>query len=324
MQQYTVRALAKLMTSPPRTNITQKELLKLKRELNRSAVRGPAETLTAHNHSKLIDYLRQKNLQGPKIPVSRLRAQINRYLHSRGYVYSPCKHKPAGNPRLYSSGSAICYDLAFYTSLNNHNNPQGHHKCVWGNSVFYARAECFQKTVVWGNLQVDTKVTAAQAGPELGILLRRQNLYQTMVQEVIKHSLSAGCERVVFQAGSAAAWAQWGKVLPKKFNWAKTLITPQNYSDCQKEHAARCADFAQLGLGIYSSPPSGLFPVGSEPSLEKPVNFCGSYLLICQKTPESISGYWVPNRRGTDGLLYMLVEYYAAQERKTGAGGFCS
>ena len=68
---------------------------------------------------------------------------------------------------------------------------------------------------MWGNLQIDAPRThPGKNKPELNILLRRKNLYSMMIQESVKHALATGAERIIFQAGAAAAWAQWRPKLP--------------------------------------------------------------------------------------------------------------
>ena len=79
----------------------------------------------------------------------------------------------------------------------------GHHDDGERKSVFYCRAEWQDKNILLGNLQIDApRQELFQNTAQENILLRRRNLYRTMVQEALKHAVSAGAQKIIFQAGS--------------------------------------------------------------------------------------------------------------------------
>ena len=310
MEQYTIRALTKLRAAPSREYITRKELLGLREKFKQSSNAGAAAAVTAKNNLGILDYLLEKFSAQSKISIPELLAAGDNYLRRAGYVYKPESRPPASTRRLYPANEVACYDLAFYLAGAHEGKPGGNHH---GNedrcSIFYARPEHWDKTMVWGNLQIDfPSVTPEEVAPEIAILLRRRNLYQMMVQEVIKHALTRKMERIIFQAGTAAAWAQW----QKKFIVNKTLITSKNYSQCLKKYQAQCAQFEQIPLGLYPPSDSEDFTGDyDEILLNGRESWVYSKLLVYAKTSERIDTYRILNGQDCVSLLNALRQYYS-------------
>ena len=304
MEQYTVGALENYITAANRDYLTWKELRELKSRFIKLAKEGPAQKITAQNHISLLDGLMEKFAGQRKISVTDLRAATDTFLRTQGYVCSMQSHAPASARHVYQETEAEIYDLAFYNSLNVDCNYIAHHKTETQRSLFYCRAEHWDQTLVWGNIQIDLpRRLTATAAPELDIILRRKNLYALMVQEAVKHALRAGKNRIIFQAGSAAAWAQWNS----KIVMEKISITEENYPHYHQIYEEQCTQFENTSTGVQGMTEAVAAKNPFVPMLPPGLVDKDPVLLVYKKCPEQIIGQWIlPN----SGLNYTLYKYY--------------
>ena len=316
MQKYTVQMLEKAVTTSARDYITIKELWGLRAKYLKLAKEGPAEAVTAENHLRLIEFLVEIFQGTRKIPIPALRAATDSFLRDHDYVYSSSQSPAATVRRVYSDDKGAAYDLAFYSPLATWGAGRGHHNTSGGNSLFYSRVERQNNTIVLGNLQLDVPgELPPEADGKIKLLLRRKNLYRTMVYETLRHALTTGVERIIFQAGSAAAWAQWQtKVIQQK-----TIITKENYTFYRKKYEELCVEFEKISPGLYACPKSSLRRRPYPPLL--PEKFTGDeklHLLVYEKTPDRFSGRLLHGNRCEGSLVDELSVYYVirAQESK--------
>ena len=124
-----------------------------------------------------------------------------------------------------------------------------------------------------------------------------------MVQEALRRAARSGAARILIQAGSAAAWAQWNMNIIVR----KKLITEKNYPHYQKSYHERCAQFDKIPKGVHAMPTPGeaknpyhrLIPEQFEPDQER-------YLWIYDKSKEKFHGCWIYSWYGREELLNEL------------------
>ena len=307
-----MRALEKLLTPEQSSAVSKKALLELQAHYLALAGQGCAESETAQNHVNLIAALLKKFGDREKLPCVPLQAATDNYLRAQGYAPTAQMRSPATARRLYPEPEAVCYDLAFYSSLYNHIR-RGHHNDGTKSALFYFRAERWGKTLVLGNLQIDAPASCpGKNSPELNIILRRRNIYAGMIHEALKHAVAAGMKRIIFHAGSAAAWAQW----QTKIVTEKTLVTPEIYARSRHNYNERCALLAQIPLGIHAM--QGLTVHDNPYAKLMPEHYAydaSRALLVYDKKPGQISGQWLYGYNGKAGLNYTLFHYCRTRSR---------
>ena len=117
----------------------------------------------------------------------------------------------------------------------------------WSNN-FYIRCEEFAETVLYGNLQIDQKNLAKELDNEdpQAAMFSSRNIYCHMVQEAVLHALELGKTRILFQAGQAAEYAQWGH---RQKTLTRELVTPENIKVHEEIWLRDKEEFAKMRLG---------------------------------------------------------------------------
>ena len=273
----------RLLNSNRRGYVTWKELRDLQARFSKMADRGPREALTATNHLELLAHLLKKFSGQVKINTPTLITATDTFLREQGYLYTTKRRRVVSGCQLNLASKTKSYDLAFYSPLGSELGAnRGHHNENSQNSIFYFRTETWGRTALLGNLQIDAPPASQHYSTKLNILLRRKNLYTVMVQEALKHAVSSGKERIIFQAGSAVAWAQW----QSKIVLRKTVITPTNYPVFAQHYKENCAQLEKLSLGIIPAPQSPREKKFHEKYLRRA---SGSSMIVYDKQPGKIS-----------------------------------
>ena len=316
---YTISVLNKLFAGSGRGYVTRKELYDLARRLQKvPAGQSPDSSgAQANFHSRrLVKFLLTKFTRQRKIPQEEIISAGDSYLHARGYTLAARPRCPVSGRQIYASRPGTCYDEAYYTPerRDGANPPMvgGHHR----GALFYHRYETRGTTRVLGNFQIDALPTGPDAGLKK-IILWRKHLYRTMVHLAAHSARREGAERIIFQAGGGAAWAQWnGEVVIEK----KT-ITARNIFYHYQHYLMQRAHFALLRPGINSLLSPRL--TGGLPHSELMAgnhNYApGWKFIVDRKTPEICAGYLISPDDLSAGLMNQTINYLRARATPVGA-----
>ena len=112
--------------------------------------------------------------------------------------------------------------------------------------VCYARFEEFPDRTLIGNMQIDSKKDNWEKSAKGELLGQTSNVYRVLVQETIKHALTLGAKKIIFQAGYAAEIAQWGN---SRDFIEREKITEKNIKKHHQRYKALTRQYEKINIG---------------------------------------------------------------------------
>ena len=281
MDTLIIRPLAELLTQARQRGwLTLGDLGQIENKITNNIKLKQRNTAQKHSiftdkkHLAIVRKLQKKFNGQNKITPAVFAREVNAILKSEKLYYTPQEHKTAHKHKFLpittgAQGPGRAYDLAFYNPLANPQQIPFHHESSLGRDVFYVRCEVFGNDLLVGNMQIDATKPQEWKNKNIGkILLAKKNIYDAMVQQVIKHALQKKYRRIMFQTSDAVEYSQWRE------NYIREIvITKQNFAKYQKAYNENLAKFDQLAVGD-----AGLNP---ERDFE----------IIINKTPEKYEAY---------------------------------
>ena len=268
MNHITIKPLLKLLeAAAKRSHLTLGDLAQAADKVTNQLKAKSANPAQKHSvyieeaYLKIIGQLR-KNFAGHKaIAFAELLDETDRVLRENNF-YNYAREAPPATPlRVFYDPEAApaadytSYDLAFYNtqtvSVDDINPYEGTHH-IDGRpgkpSLYFARCEKFNDTMVIGNLQIDKSPVEDWTDPELRKLMtRRANVQADLVRQTIVHALAQGCKKIIFQAGDAVEYAQW------RDHYAHEVrITKDNFADYMRRYEKAVSDFTACEVGDFA------------------------------------------------------------------------
>ena len=236
-----------------RADIAQLEQ-KLQRRLKEKLTRPDqaASVATERRYLALLKRLRETWPEQPKVPITAVTSRLSKIIAAAGYGYQARQHKaPTKNTFNENLLPTEYYDLAFYNRHKRRTTkPSAHHEQAQLSAVFYLRCEEVPgdpAALIIGNLQAESPNAAGWTNKTAQRLLTgRKNIDREMVQQAVKHALARGKTRIIFQAGSAVEYAQWGGKSTQKIT-----VTEKNFPRFQQNYQRKVQEFNNLKPGAF-------------------------------------------------------------------------
>ena len=256
-------------------------------------------TIIEDKYLEIINELRTYFRPFPKIPHETLILKCNEIIEREKLYYIAAESDVLQDSLFYPSsarGKLIKtheYDIAFYNELTQPGYHEGHSSDNDLKAVFYIRVEETKDSLLIGNMQIDW----ARGGKwsdrmKEKIMLSNKNLYLQLVQNAVV-ALIPKKKKLIFQAGDAAAVAQWGYCFYKHIE-----ITKKNHKHYQKLYETASARFAALRVG--------------DSSLEN----SSEVNLVIEKKDDYYKRYQLYPDGPNSGSLLAQVEYQIMYETK--------
>ena len=253
MNNYTIRPVARLLENIPRPMVTTGELVQIEEKIVKDCSKKSTKTPLTNDefYLEIINDVKKHLPRKGKILKSRFIWLVDYALRARGFNFTGANHIPAHDNYFYPLQSVKrIYDRAFYHKLAASTTCKTHHEDNGLQSLFYFRVEERPSHTLIGNLQIDENPKRHwQASPVTPVLRQSKNLYLNMLQEAIKTARSRGADKIVFQAGSAAVYAQWNKRCIFK-DYKNSAATKQKAKELAE---IRNSQFNRIKPGYYAA-----------------------------------------------------------------------
>ena len=280
MNNYTIRPIQKLIRRTSGAHVPQTELAAIVRQVQKTKTQKEASpeqkasVVLEDEYLKILTMLDEAFAGQKHLAKSRIIELVDQYIRENNLYYQAVRHETEYRNYFYSpEESEQFYDIAFYNPLASQEN-EGHHTHAGMTDIFYARLEEKDDTVLIGNLQIDDSLKAnpwADSAREK-IMLARKNLYQSMVQETLKHALKTGKPKIMFQTGDAALIAQRDR---QNETWHTVDMQGETYRRYQALYEGACREFDAVAVGENSIVPHRHFDYGLV--IEKQPDYYRSY-----------------------------------------------
>ena len=213
MNFVTIRPINKLLeNTKDRENISLGDIEQIENKINSTIQNKENNPKQKHSvyidkkHLSVVKKLKQKLVKNKIISKKELIAEVDKILKKQNLFLESREHPVAYNNKFRpiindnKNPKRRSYDLAFYNTLAAKSKVNYHHESDLGRDVYYIRCEVFDNNLLVGNMQIDTTYSDEWKNRNIGkIMSLKKNLYDSMVQEIIKHAIQKKYKKILFQ-----------------------------------------------------------------------------------------------------------------------------